>query len=119
MTQFPATIRLARLLMFISAALWVIIGVVSLVRLAGAPVAFTPLIVALLMFGGAAVFAVLAAGLGRWRWAYPASLLWMAANIVLTITDDFGAADLLYLLLATLILVLLAAGRSHFRGAGS
>ena len=43
-------------------------------------------------------------------------MAWLVANIVLTIFDDFGAADLANLIGVTVILVLLLAGRSGYFG---
>lgn len=110
-------IRMAQILLFVNAAVWLLFGLISLVRMATGESAATStlLVVAVLMFGNVA--ALLIAGIvvrkpqKRWFWLVTAVLL---INIILTFTDQVGIFDLLTLLLDLLILSLIIANRAWF-----
>ena len=110
-------IRMAQILLFMNAAVWLLFGFISLVRMAMDESAATStlLVVAVLMFGNVA--ALLIAGVvvrkpqKRWFWLVTAVLL---INIILTFTDQVGIFDLLTLLLDLLILSLIIANRAWF-----
>ena len=110
-------IRMAQILLFVNAAVWLLFGLISLVRMATGESAATStlLVVAVLMFGNVA--ALLIAGVvvrkpqKRWFWLVTAVLL---INIILTFTDQVGIFDLLTLLLDLLILSLIIANRAWF-----
>ena len=110
-------IRMAQTLLFVNAAVWLLFGLISLVRMATGESAATStlLVVAVLMFGNVA--ALLIAGIvvrkpqKRWFWLVTAVLL---INIILTFTDQVGIFDLLTLLLDLLILSLIIANRAWF-----
>ena len=110
-------IRMAQILLFMNAAVWLLFGLISLVRIATGESAATStlLVVAVLMFGNVA--ALLIAGIvvrkpqKRWFWLVTAVLL---INIILTFTDQVGIFDLLTLLLDLLILSLIIANRAWF-----
>ena len=110
-------IRIAQILFFVNAIIWLLFGVVSLYRMATgeSDYAITLLVIAIFMFGNVA--AMLVAGFvirwpqKRWFWLATAVLL---INIILTFTDQVGIFDLLTLLLDVVILSLLIANRHWF-----
>jgi hypothetical protein len=112
-----ASVRVAQALFFLNAAIWLVFGIWSLVRVAGkeSGMVVTLLVVALLMFGN--VVAMLCCGWGlaipRRRWYYLA-LAVVVVNVVLTVTDQFGLFDLITLLIDLLLLGLLIAIRKRY-----
>ena len=100
-------IRLGRWLFWLNAAVWLIFGVWSIVRIgSGAPGSpITLWIIAILMLGNVIAF--------LWcRWAIQQQASWyrfaviaiLAVNILLTFTDQFGIFDFLTLLLDLILL---------------
>lgn len=69
------------------------------------------LILAVLIFGDAVAFGLLAWGMirGTKLW-WILSLLWVGLNLVLTVTDQFGAADWAALIYNGVLLILLVVG---------
>jgi hypothetical protein len=110
-------VRVAQVLFFINAAIWLLIGAISLFRIStGNPA--TALVIAILMLGN--VGAMLAAGLGlgrRPRLFYHFGIAVLAINILLTITDEFGMLDFITLMIDVALLGLLIATRSQYRTA--
>ncbi len=105
--------RLAQALFFLNAAIWLLFGVWSVLRLSAATSghALTAVVVAILMFGNAA--AMLWSGVTiakRQKRFYALALAVLLVNIVLTFTDQFGLLDLLTLLLDLVLLGVLLAG---------
>lgn len=103
-------IRLAQRLFYLNGLVWLILGLVSVLRLsnAGNPPSGTLLVVAVLMFGN--VGAMVLSGLGLTRrtiWTYLFAVAVLLVNIVLTVTDQFGLLDLLTLALDLFLLVVL------------
>jgi hypothetical protein len=116
-SKSPAFVRAAQALFFLNAAIWLVFGIVSLVRLAGeaSGMMVTLLIVALLMFGNAAAMLCSGWGLARRqrRWYYLA-LAVVVVNVVLTVTDQFGFFDLVTLLIDLVLMGLLLAIRKRY-----
>ena len=111
--QFKA----ARLLSFLLAGIWFVFGGIYLIRrLYTVPDLPGWLwIVGLLMFGNAASFVLAGFGLGTGRRMYfYFTLLLLAANILLTFTDEFGVFDFLTLFLLLIMLVLLLWSRGSY-----
>ncbi|MGD8623067.1 MAG: hypothetical protein PVJ34_00895 [Anaerolineae bacterium] len=112
-----AFVRAAQALLYLNAAIWFILSIWSLFRLAGdgPGMMVTLLVVALLMFGNAAAMLCSGWGLARFqrRWYYLA-LAVVAINVVLTVTDQFGFFDLVTLLIDLLLLGLLLAIRKRY-----
>ena len=115
--KLERSIQIMRILFYLNAAIWLVLGVVSLLRIAneGAVYSMTILVVALFMFGNMA--ALLLSGFvlkwqqKRWFWLVTAVLL---INIILTFTDQVGLFDLLTLLLDLIILSLLIVNREWY-----
>jgi positive regulator of sigma E activity len=108
--------RWARGLFFLNAAIWLVFGVVSVVRLGGNEgQGVTALVVAILMFGNAAAMALSGALLVKRRWLfYFFALVVLAVNIVLTFTDQVGALDLITLVIDLVLLWILVVARKQF-----
>ena len=106
----PSTpVILARALFYLNAAIWLLLGVVTVARgTSGGPGGPTAVwILAILMAGNAAVMLWLGLNLGRGgRRIYAFAVLFLLANIVLTVTDQFGVLDLITLILDGVILAL-------------
>lgn len=112
-SMLPRRIRVAQALFFLNAAIWVLFGIASVLRLSAATSAnaLTAVVVAVLMFGNAA--AMLWSGVTiarRQKRFYALALAVLLINIVLTFTDQFGLFDLLTLLLDVALLGILLAG---------
>ena len=110
--------QLARALFFVNAAIWLVIGVASLTRMAlsqsGQPI--TALVIAILMFGNVGAMLVSGVGVGRRnRWLYYFGILVLLVNILLTITDEFGLLDFITLAFDVLLLGFLVLTRAHYR----
>lgn len=92
-------VRAAQSQFYVLAALWGIIGAVSLGRLQSGE-ASSGLVIVVLMLGNIAALLVCGVGLGSGRSAFfYLSLAVLLVNIVLTVTDQFGLIDLLTLIL--------------------
>ena len=122
-SETPFYVRVAQALFFTNAAIWLVFGVVSLIRMGSGNPDFmiTALIIAVLMFGN--VGAMLVCGIGirtRRRLFYYLAIVVLAINIVLTFTDQVGAFDVITVVVDLLLLGLLIATRKlYFRPAVS
>ncbi|HSN78241.1 MAG TPA: hypothetical protein VL334_24480 [Anaerolineae bacterium] len=112
-------IRLLRILFFLDAVIWLVFGVAILARvIPGAPdQASTAGIIAVLMLGNAAALALAGWGLGRrsqLAWLFALALL--LVNTVLTVADQMGLWDWLFLALELAMLGLLLAVARRYVG---
>jgi hypothetical protein len=94
-------------LFFLNAAIWILFGVWSLLRVASSNPShtFIPWLVAILMFGNAG--AMLGSGIGlknRQKRFYYLAVVVLAVNIILTVTDQFGILDLITLMIDVVLL---------------
>lgn len=111
----PLAVRAAQALFLLIGLVWILLGVVTLIRQTGGAVA--AVIIALLMVANAAVMLWLAWGIGQQsRRFYLLALAVLAVNIVLSITDQVGIWDLISLGVTLALFVLLLATRSHYLG---
>jgi hypothetical protein len=110
--------RWAQGLFFLNAAIWLVFGIVSVVRLAGnAGQEVTALVVAILMFGNAGAVALSGVLLGKRRLLfYLFALAVLAVNGVLTFTDQVGAFDWITFALDLVLLGILIVARKEFVG---
>jgi hypothetical protein len=110
--------RWAQGLFFLNAAIWLVFGIVSVVRIGGnAGQAVTAVVVAILMFGNAGAMALSGALLGKRRLLfYLFALAVLAVNVVLTFTDQVGALDWITLAIDLVLLGVLIVGRKQFIG---
>ena len=116
-SQFKAldTIRAAQALFFLNAAIWIALGITSLLNVArGSTSIMTAIVIGILMFGNAAAMVVSGFGLGKWRGFYYLALAVLLVNIVLTFTDQVGLLDILTFVLDLALLVLLIATGKHY-----
>lgn len=99
--------RMAQALFYFNAALWLLLGIVSLVRTSGGSPS-TAWIIAVLMFANAAALALCGWGIGsgQKRFLYLA-LAVLGVNILLTFTDQVGALDVATLAIDVILLGLL------------
>ncbi len=115
----PSPFQLSRYLFFLTAAILVVFGVGSFMRINENPnqvVLYS--IYALLMFGDAAFMLICAFLLQRKKkQIYWFAVIVLAINLVLTIFDPFGFIDLLFLLLNLITLVVLFIARKEFNPA--
>jgi lysylphosphatidylglycerol synthetase-like protein (DUF2156 family) len=108
----PRSVMAARMLFFLIAAIWILFGIASLI----ADSVDSALTIAILMFINSAVMIFIGWGLGKQtKQFYYLGLVILAANIFLTITDEFGWFDLLVLTIYVLLFVLLLASYTHYR----
>ena len=101
---------IVRVLFILNTILWLVLGIVSLVRLhpinLGAGV--TPLIIPSLMFGNAAAMLLSSIGVSKKRnFFFYFAVAVLLLNIVLIALHDFDLIDLFTILLALLLLALL------------
>jgi hypothetical protein len=112
-----ALFRLVQALFLLIAVIWVLFGVLNLSKMIrGITVpTFTAWVVMLLMFVNGGVMLWIRWGLGRGkRGLFTIAIVFLATNIILTVTDEFGVYDLVTLLIDAVILVLLIATRSRY-----
>ena len=115
--QFEAldTVRVAQILFFLDAAIWIALGITSLLNVArGSTSIMTAIVIGVLMFGNAGAMVLSGFGLGKWRGFYYLALAVLLVNIVLTFTDQVGSLDILTFLLDLALLVLLIATGKHY-----
>ena len=106
----PNLTRAAQALFVLNAIIWVALGIGGLLRLSSSqPVLpIVALVVALLMFGNAGAMLLAALGLGQRRRLFDSfAVALIAVNIILTVTDQFGALDLATLVIDVILLGLL------------
>jgi hypothetical protein len=115
--QPPVSVKAAQGLFYLIGGIWILLGVVYLVRSAGG----TPSqsigvwVISFFMLANATVLLLIGVGIGRRqkRFLY-LGILVLAANILLTVTDEFGFFDLITLLIDLGLLGLLVATRSRY-----
>jgi hypothetical protein len=101
-------VGLAKGLFFLNAGIWVLFSVIFLSRTAND----YAWVVSVLMFANAAFMLIFGLLIERGnRWIFLAALAFLAVNILLTITDQVGFADLITLLLDLALVVLLVIER--------
>ena len=114
-----STLQLSQYLFLFTAAILVVFGVGSFMRINENPnqvVLYS--IYALLMFGDAALMLICAFQLHRKKkQVYRFAVIVLTLNIVLTIFDQFGFIDLLFLLLNLITLIVLFIARKEFNPA--
>jgi hypothetical protein len=110
----PVLVRITQWLFILNAVIWIVFGVIFLTDLSQG--IHSGWIVGLLMFGNAAVLAGLGYGLGtRYRrWSCYLSLVFVALNLVLGVTDEVGLFDVLVMVLNAVMLVLLLMKRTWY-----
>jgi hypothetical protein len=112
-----SSIRIAQILLYINAVIWLVLGIFTLLRLSQyyPESIFAVWIITILMVGNAGMMLLCGWGLGTGhRLFYYLALTVLAVNIILTFTDQFGLLDFLTLLIDLTILALLIAGRQRF-----
>jgi len=110
----PNALKTAQVLFCLNAAIWLAIGVESLIRVAhdGSAHQATALIIAVMMFGNVSALILSGWGIGRGgKRFYFLAVAVLIVNIVLTVTDQFGLLDLLTLIIDFILLGILLAAR--------
>jgi hypothetical protein len=105
-------------MLFLNAAVWLVFGVLSVFRAVegGSSLRWMQ---SLLMFANAAVMVWFGVMLESGRnWVFFLAILYMALNVVLSITDQFGWIDALILLLSLIVLGLLFITRQRMKQTG-
>lgn len=110
--------RWAQGLFLLNAAIWLVFGIVSVVRIAGnAGQGVAAVVVALLMFGNAGAMALSGALLGKRRLpVFLFALAVLAVNILLTFTDQVGALDWITFAIDMVLVGILVVARKEFVG---
>jgi hypothetical protein len=115
-------LRAAQALFLLNAAIWLVFGLVSIYRIISRnpDQTLTALIIAIFMFGNAAAMLLSGVLIARpTRLGYYFALAVLAVNILLTFTDEFGAFDLITLLIDLILIALLVVlGRRMRRSTG-
>jgi lysylphosphatidylglycerol synthetase-like protein (DUF2156 family) len=106
-------IQLARYLFIVAASLLLIFGTGTLLRITQNPdQKVMYLVYAILMFGDAALMFTCGMFIGRQKRVYWFAIVFLSLNIILTITDQFGIIDFLFLWFNSMILGLLIFARN-------
>jgi hypothetical protein len=116
-TKAPIIVKIAQALLFLNAFIWLVFGVISLVRVMdGYPEkAVTVVVIGVMMFGNALLMLVSGLWIGKARkLSFFFALSVLAINIILTFTDQFGVYDFATLVIDLIILGLLLAARRYF-----
>jgi len=102
--QAKKLLKLTRILLFANAAVWLVFGGLSFSR-AFSGTSDLRFILSVLMVANAIAMIVLGVLLASGRaWVFFVAILYMALNVVLSITDQFGWVDALILLLNLIVL---------------
>lgn len=110
-----ALVDLTKGLFFLNTAIWLLFGVLFLARTTNG----MAWMIAALMFVNAALMLAFGLAVGRGsRLVYLAALAFLAVNILLTVTDQVGIADLITLLIDLALLVLLVVDRRRRAASG-
>ena len=107
----------ARGLFLVNAVIWLTLGVYTMVGMAnrGYSSAMTLTIIAALMVANAGFMLIIGSLLAPGRkWIYFLGLALLSVNILLSFTDEFGAYDLITLLIDVILLVLLVLTRKTY-----
>lgn len=115
--QAPVSVKAAQVLFFLMGAIWISFGTAALIKLVNSDTnpTITLWVVGLLMFGNAGAFLFLGWGIGRQnKIFFYLGILVLVVNILLTVTDEFGAFDLITLIIDLVLLVLLIITRSRY-----
>ena len=102
--ETPDSVKAARALFFLMGAVWLLFGLISLLR--------NP---ALFMFINAALSFLIGWGVGNQvRRYFYFGILFIVANILLSATDVFSLFDIITLVIDLILLVLLLLTRAHY-----
>ena len=113
--RVPTLLKLTRILFFLDATFWLVFGALGLTR-AMTETSDMRLIYSVLMLINAAIMLWLGVTIVRAQNnIFFLAILYMALNLVLTITDQFGWMDVLILLLNLIVLGLLFVTRQQLR----
>ena len=113
--QLSDLFNLTRLLFFVNAAVWLTFGALSVFQFLDDG-SRTRLVYAVLMIANAVVMLWFGGIIiTRRNWIFFLAILYVAVNVVLSITDQFGWIDALILLLNLVILGLLFITRQRMR----
>ena len=115
--QAPTSVRVARGLFLVNAVIWILLGVATLMRMAGGSTSLgsAAWIISILMFANACVMLWVGVGIGKQqRRFYYLALAVLAVNIVLTVTDQVGLLDWITLCLDVALFALLVATRARY-----
>jgi lysylphosphatidylglycerol synthetase-like protein (DUF2156 family) len=113
----PPPARWVWILSLLIALFWMVVAAAYVLRpwLTGTPISLLKWIITLLMYGNAATAVWLGQGLRKQRKQfYYLALGYLGVNIVLTISDDFGIADLTYLLFIGVLFITLLRSKGKF-----
>ena len=111
------TVRTVQILFSLNAAIWVILGILSLVNIENNSTVPKLLlqVIAILMFGNAGALALSGYILSkRVKWSYYLSMVVLGINIILTVTDQVGTLDWITLAIDILLLSLLMMIRKEY-----
>ena len=115
--QLLDPVKTAQAIFRLNAVIWLVFGIISLVRLAGNPThqTITLFVVASLMFVNVGAM-LLSAWLisKRNQWLYLIALTVLLGNIILTFTDQFGLFDLITLVIDLILLGIMLVKREQF-----
>jgi hypothetical protein len=111
--------KTAQTLFFINAAIWLVFGFYTLFRMANRyPGHIMVYIVGVLMLGNVTAMALCGFLLGKKnKWFFFLALFVLAANILLTFTDQFGFFDLATLVLDLVLFAILISIRKQYLSA--
>jgi MFS family permease len=113
-----AELEAGRVLFFVNTAIWLYLAAGMLVRMVGDSSGRMMLgvIISIMMFGNAVgMFVCGIVATRREKLFYYFTLFFLAVNIVLTFTDQFGFWDLITLIIDVVIVVLLIVGRKKLK----
>ena len=107
--------QLARYLFIVATSLLLIFGIGTLMRINQNPGHKAMyLVYAILFFGDAVLMFICGLFVGRQKQVYWFAIVFLSLNIILTITDQFGVVDFLFLWLNLMILGILIFARNSF-----
>lgn len=101
-------IRIAQGLFLLNMVIWLVLGVINLLRLEGGTDSSVFVVIALMLLGNAALMGLAAWWLGkRTIWGYLFALALLGINIITTFTDQVGFLDYATVLVDIVLFLLL------------
>jgi hypothetical protein len=113
----PAPVKAAQALFFVNAAIWLLLGIATIVRMpaGGSGQTITAAVIAILMFANLGAMLVAGVAIGKQqRPFYYIGIAILVVNIILTVTDQFGLLDFVTLVMDMVLLGLLIVTRARY-----
>lgn len=115
--QATRLLKITQSMFFLNALVWLVFGILSFVRARAGDGNWRLTLAMLMVVNALLMFRFGLAIVKAQPWTFFLAILYVAANVVLSITDQFGWPDLLIMLLNLILLGLLIVSRQRLKQA--